>query len=148
MTMSRRNTRPGKAGRHAQREHQHLEPPQRLQDLARQSACPDCNSEVVLLHRRGGDDWDWSMETRHDDECPQLQWRQRTGAGPSIAVVSKDGGPVPPELFTQIAQLLDENGLVPGRIAASADGTVPPAPSWQERELIEQAVRGMRGGSG
>ena len=76
--MRRRNSRPGKAGRRADRE-QHREPPRRLQELARQSACPDCSSEVVLLHRRGGDEWDWLTEIRHDAQCPQLAWRERTG---------------------------------------------------------------------
>ena len=45
-------------------------------------------------------------------------------------------------------RVLDENGLVPGRIARSADGQAPPAPSWQEREQIEQAVSRMRGEAG
>jgi hypothetical protein len=116
------------------------QPPQRLQEMARQSACPDCNSEVVLLHRAGGDEWDWVCEVRHDGDCPQLAWRERTGAGPSVSLISKDGGPVPPELAGRLVDLLAGHGLVPGRVAASADGTMPPAPGWAEREAIEQAV--------
>jgi sulfur carrier protein ThiS len=143
--VSRRNSRRAKASRRTEREQQHREPPPKLQELARQSECPDCNSEVVLLHRRGGDDWDWFYEIRHDAGCPQLAWRERTGAGPSFMLIGKDGEPVPPEAVARSLEILDEHGLVPGRVAVSTDGSVPPAPSWEERELIEQAVSKMRG---
>ncbi|HTX28859.1 MAG TPA: hypothetical protein VME19_17790 [Streptosporangiaceae bacterium] len=141
--MSRRNSRRAKAGRRAQRSQPQRVPPPELQELARLSACPDCDSDVVLLHRRGGDDCDWYAEIRHDHECPQR--RQRTGAGPSIMVAGKDGQPVPAETVARVMQVMDECDLVPGRIAVSTDGRVPPAPSWQEREAIERAVREMRG---
>jgi hypothetical protein len=120
------------------------QPPQRLQEMARQSACPDCSSEVVLLHQRGGDGWDWMCEVRHDDGCPQLAWRERTGAGPSFALIGRDGSQVPPEAVSKMMALLTEHGLVPGRVAVSASGEMPPAPGWQEREAIEQAVARMR----
>lgn len=143
--MSRRNSRDGKASRRDQRGQQRLEPPPQLQELARGSACPDCSSEVVLLHRRGGDDWDWSCQVRHDDQCPQLAWRQRTGTGQSLALIGKDGAPVPPELAERALELMAEHGMLPARITASTDGTAPPAPSWSEREHIERAVSQMRG---
>jgi hypothetical protein len=118
-------------------------PPARLQELARQSECPDCNSEVVLLHRRGGDEWDWVAEVRHDSDCPQLAWRERTGAGPSIALVSRDGSPLPPEAAAKVMTLLAGQGLIPGRVVATG-GSMPPAPGWEEREQIERAVNRLR----
>jgi hypothetical protein len=123
-----------------------LQPPQRLQELAAEAACPDCNSDVVLVHRAGGDEWDWDCEIRHDGDCPQLAWRERTGAGPSVSLIGKDGGPVPPEAVAGVMELLSEHGLVPGRVAATS-GHMPPAPGWAEREAIEQAVTRMRGTS-
>ena len=142
--MSKRNSRDGKA-RRAERQERQLEPPPHIKKMAEQSQCPDCDSEVVLLHRRGDDDETWFCEIHHDTECPQLAWRERTGAGPSFMLAGKDGEPLPPESVTRSLEILAEHGLVPGRIAASTDGSVPPAPSWEERELIEQAVREMRG---
>ena len=141
--MSRRNSRAAKAARRKTRAGRPV-PPQRLQELARQSSCPDCNSEVVLLHRTGGDEWDWITEIRHDDGCPQLAWRERTGAGPSFALFSQDGSPVPGETAAKFMQAMHERGLVPGRVALSQDGRVPPAPGWREREEIERAVTAGR----
>jgi hypothetical protein len=120
------------------------QPPQRLQELAAESACPDCNSDVVLVHRAGGGEWDWDCEVRHDAGCPQLAWRERTGAGPSVALIGKDGGSVPPETVAQVMELLSDHGLVPGRVAATS-GHLPPAPGWVEREAIEQEITRRRG---
>lgn len=112
-------------------------PPQRLQELAAQAACPDCDSEVVLLHQAGGGEWDWRMECRHDAECPQYQWRQRSGAKPTLILLSKDGTPLPPALIAEAAEAVAADGTVTRVAFPDAGDSV--APSWREREFMDKA---------
>jgi hypothetical protein len=118
----------------ARRKHGPRVLPPHIRDAARRSRCPDCSSEVTVR-------WDkrlgvWRTNVAYDDECPQLQWRQRHGAITGAMLVAETGSKLDPGL---VAEVLSDFQKATGADAmrVSMDPTSSGV-GWREREAIDE----------
>ena len=111
-------------------------PPEYVQRMAAAAACPDCRSDVTAGRDADGM---WHVSVAHDDECPQLAWRERNGLQSQMAVASVDGKPLAPEA---ISALIEAAAQVPGArgllVTMPGADTGSAAPGWRVREAVDR----------
>jgi len=82
-------------------------PPAHIVEAAGKLACPDCDSEISL--RWDEADGIWHTGIGHDDECPQLAFRERHGATTGFALVADPGRTVTKDAITNAVKWISDN---------------------------------------
>jgi hypothetical protein len=77
----------------------------------------------------------WQFDVYHDDECPQLTWRQRHGATRSYVITAPEGQTVPPQTVQEVAKIFSQQPGVSGVRVGTQTGL-----SWQQREAIDRQI--------
>ena len=107
-----------------------ITPPEHILEAVRRATCPDCNSETTLTADSHGL---WHSHISHDDNCPQLVWRQTHGATHQTMLIAEPGKTVPAEAIAELAQAVaSQPGVTALRISTE------PALSWQERRILDR----------
>jgi hypothetical protein len=112
-------------------------PPEGVRQMAIASECPDCQSEVTA---RCDPDGMWRVSVAHDDECPQLAWRERNGLRSQMALASLDGGPLDPQALSAFLGAAAQIPGLRGLLVTAAGPDAEPgsaAPGWRIREAVD-----------